>query len=289
MNDSELDAIIRLLDDPDPTVYNILEHRLVSEGTGVLGRLRSALGDNPGRLLKNRISNITHLIRKNDIAESLAKWKDDDSDLLQGAWIVSKYEYPDKGYNSLRDDFKSMAENLETIDFKNFSPLEQIKFVNHIFFKKLRFSASVPPNFFLPDNSFITYALDHRTGNTITMAVTYMLLAQHSQIPLYGVNLPKNFILAYVSPDDNRPLFYINPFNQGAVLNEDEIVFFLKQQSIPPQSQFFNRCPNTVIIQRLLHNLKSSYERLKWTHCVKEIDGFLKIFKNELSAKIEWE
>ena len=289
MNSGELDAIIRLLDDPDPTVYNILEQKLVSEGTGVLGSLCSVLDHNPGRLLKTRIGNITHQIRKNDIAQSLSQWKDNDDDLLKGAWIVSKYEYPDRGYASLLDDFNTLAGRLEVIDTQNFSPLEQIKIVNHIFFKQLKFSSSAPPDFFLPDNSFITYTLDRRTGNTITMAVVYMLFAQHCRIPLYGVNLPKNFILAYVSPEDNHPLFYINPFNQGAVLNEDEIVFFLKQQNISPQSQFFNKCPNTVIIQRLLHNLKSSYERLKWTHCVREIDGFLKIFKNGLSAKIEWE
>ena len=289
MNSSELDAIIRLLDDPDPTVYNVLEQKLVSEGIGVLDSLRSVLNQNPGRLLKNRIDNITHQIRKNDIVQSLSQWKENDNDLLKGAWIVSKYEYPDRGYSALLNDFNTLAGKLEIIETQNFSPLEQIRIVNHIFFKQLKFISSAPPDYFLPDNSFITYTLDHRTGNTITMAVAYMLLAQHCRLPLYGVNLPKNFILAYVSPDDNRPLFYINPFNQGAVLNEDEIVFFLKQQNISPQSQFFNKCPNTVIIQRLLHNLKSAYERLKWTHCVREIDGFLKIFKNELSAKIEWE
>lgn len=289
MTDNELDAIIRLLDDPDTTVYNILEKKLVSEGIGVLQPLRNAVSESSTRLLKSRIGNISHLILKNDVIDNLTKWKDDDNDLLKGAWIVSKYEYPKRGYYSLLDEINTMGQNLKAINFQNFSPLEQIKLINHIFFKILRFSSSAPPDFFLPDNSYITYALENRTGNTITMAIAYMLLAQQSHIPLYGVNLPKNFILAYISPDEGKPLFYINPFNQGAVLNDDEIVFFLKQQNISPQNQFFNKCSNTVIIQRLLHNLKASYERLKWPHYVKEIDGFLKIFKHGLSAKIEWE
>ena len=289
MTDNELDAIIRLLDDPDNTVFKILENKLISEGTGVVPRLKAAAGKSPLKLMQTRIKSIVHQIQQNDIRQGLTNWKDHDENLLQGAWLVSKYGYPDIQYSALQDVFSTIANNAKILNYNNFSPLEQIKFINHVFYKKLKFVSCQTMDFFRPDNSFIAYTLEKRIGNPISIAIIYMLLAQYCKIPVYGVNLPKNFIVAYVSPDDNRSMFYINPFNQGAVLNEDEIIFFLKQQNISPQSQFFNQCSNSVIIQRLLHNLKTSYERLKKPQEEQEVDSLLKVFKNGLSAKIEWE
>ena len=56
---------------------------------------------------------------------------------------------------------------------------------------------------------------------TTTLAVIYMSVAYKLGLPIFGVNLPKNFILAYKdeyrqhdSADEaDDVLFYINPYN----------------------------------------------------------------------------
>ena len=59
------------------------------------------------------------------------------------------------------------------------------------------------------------------------------IVAQNLNIPIYGVNLPNHFILAYMDefgvrkflPEENKHgvLFYINPFSKGTVFDEIEI------------------------------------------------------------------
>jgi hypothetical protein len=89
-------------------------------------------------------------------------------------------------------------------------------------------------------------------------------------LPIYGVNLPKNFILAYKNEyrqhdsedEEDDILFYINPYNKGAVLGKREIDYFITQQQLKPQKTFYVPCSNRDIIIRLINNLILSYEKL---------------------------
>ena len=91
-------------------------------------------------------------------------------------------------------------------------------------------------------------------------------------IPVYGVNLPNHFILAYVESDLrsndfknlNRTdiLFYINAFSNGSILNEKDIHSFLKQLKIEPNESFYIPCSNKTILLRIITNLISSYQQL---------------------------
>ncbi len=91
-------------------------------------------------------------------------------------------------------------------------------------------------------------------------------------IPIYGVNLPNHFILAYVEADLNSYdfknlnrkdiLFYINAFSNGSILNEKDIHSFLKQLKIEPNESFYIPCSNKTILLRIITNLISSYQQL---------------------------
>ena len=75
-------------------------------------------------------------------------------------------------------------------------------------------------------------------GNPITLGILYISLAQELGIPIYGVSIPRNFILAYVDeynlndPYEEDILFYINPYNNGKVLGEREIDYFLIRNTL---------------------------------------------------------
>ena len=83
--------------------------------------------------------------------------------------------------------------------------------------------------------------------------------------------MPKNFILAYKDEyrlyDDADEaediLFYINPYNKGAVLGRREIDYFITQQQLEMQDSFYLPCSNRDIIIRLINNLIVSYEKLE--------------------------
>ncbi|MCQ2973468.1 MAG: transglutaminase-like domain-containing protein [Bacteroidales bacterium] len=290
MNNNELTAIIKLLDDPDKTVFKIIENKLMGEGCSVVPKLEQEwMNPERNELFRTRVEDIIHKIQKDDLISNLSNWKDDDNNLLKGAWIVSKYGFPDISFNALSDVFESISYTSYFSLDKNYSPLEQIKILNYLIFNKLKFNPCSNRDFLNPNNSFISHTFEHREGNIVSLAIVYILFANRWNIPIYGINLPKNFIVAYVSQINNKVLFYINPFNRGAILNEKEIDFFLKQQNINSQSQFYNPCSNSITIQRLLYSLKNSYIHNKMANKVEDINSMLKVFKKGLSEKIEWE
>jgi len=90
-------------------------------------------------------------------------------------------------------------------------------------------------------------------------------------MPVYGVNLPKNFILVHLdselSKDTCEPhkcpaLFYINPINKGAIIGKREIEIFLKQQKISFLDNYFAPCSNRDIVRKMLDNLRFSYDSI---------------------------
>jgi regulator of sirC expression with transglutaminase-like and TPR domain len=134
--------------------------------------------------------------------------------------------------------------------------------------------------------------LETKKGNPISLAIIYLIITQKLGLPVYGVNLPKNFILAYIEdlfntgletdPESKIVSFYINPYNNGAVLTKREIDYFLEQQKIKPLDFFYTPCDNTTIIQRLLLNLIYAYERQKDQKKVNDLKKFLKVFDKPL-------
>jgi len=128
-----------------------------------------------------------------------------------------------------------------------------------------------------------------KKGNPISLSLLYSVIAQRLGIPIYGVNLPKNFILAYADEvanlktyegDENEQiLFYINPFNRGAVFGRREIDYYIKQQKLEPQKAFYIPCSNAEIIQRMILNLIFSYEQQAFKEKVVELQELFKIVK----------
>ena len=113
----------------------------------------------------------------------------------------------------------------------------------------------------------------------------YIIIAQKLNVPVYGVNLPQHFILAYTTemvkpyPDENDVLFYLNPFNKGAVFTRREIELFIRQLKIKPEEYYFSPCTNVDIIKRLIHNLKYSYNQLGYPDKIEELENLLKLIE----------
>jgi regulator of sirC expression with transglutaminase-like and TPR domain len=112
-----------------------------------------------------------------------------------------------------------------------------------------------------------------------------MSVAHELNLPIYGVNLPKNFILAYkdefrhsdAADETEDILFYINPNNKGAVLGKREIDYFLKQQQLKYDKSYYTTCSNKSIVLRLIHNLILSYEKLGFNDKVERLKELLKV------------
>lgn len=289
MDIKEIQAILTLLEDPDKEIHEAIYQSLLEKGTDIVPELEKAWEVSEDSTVQDKLEDIIHKIQLNAIQKSLDTWiKNGGVDLLEGAHIIARYQYPELGFFELLNPIEKIKHDaLQEIN-DNLTALEKVKILNHILFDIHKFTGNTN-NYYSPQNSFLNQVILSKKGNPISLGIIYIVLAQKLGLPIYGVNLPKNFILAFIdefyellgsdSSNSDNVLFYINPFNHGAVLGKKEIDFFLKQQNIAPEEMFYQPCSNIEIIQRLLLNLIYSYEKLEYESRIKDLQTLLKIAK----------
>ena len=283
MNYKEIESLIKLLDDPDEEVSHHVEEKLLSYGNEIIQYLEDAWEQSFDAVLQQRIENMVHLIQFQNITKELELWHHSGGfDLLQGLIIVNRYQYPDLNEQKILNHIEEIKRDIWLQMMYDMSAVEKVKMINHVLYGIHGFSGNTT-NHQDPQNSYIGQVLESKKGNQILLASIYSIIAQKLDIPIYGVNLPQHFILAYMDQDDQSEfesgvLFYINAFNKGFIFGRKDVDSFLKQLQLKPERIFYEPCTNQEIIKRILRNLISSYTTLGAIEKVKEIEALLEIF-----------
>ena len=290
MNEKEIESLIKLLDDPDQEIASHVEEKLLSYGNDVINHLENAWGQSLDSILQERIENLVHKIQFQNIKKELELWYIGGAfDLLQGILIINKYQYPDLDDQKVINQLEDIKRDIWMQMIYDMSPVEKVKLINHVIYGTNGFTGNTT-NHQDPQNSYISQVLESRKGNQILLAVIYSIIAQKLDIPIYGVNLPQHFILAYVDETpaesimvsgdlfEDRILFYINAFNKGFMFGRKDVDAFLKQLNLKPNEHFYEPCTNVDIIQRVLRNLISAYEKLSALDKVSELQELLAMF-----------
>ncbi len=286
MNNKELDAIISLLEDPDESVYKNISEKLLSLGHEVIPDLEHAWETSFDPLIQQRLESIIHRIQFDITAKEIKQWTDSPKqNLLQGALIVTKYQYPDLDSAKIKKQIEQIKQDVWLELNDNLTALEKIRVLNHIIFDVHGFSGNTV-NYFAPQNSFINNVLEAKKGNPISLCLLYAIIAQDLDLPIFGVNLPQHFVLAYkdehdilleARPEDKEGvLFYLSAFNKGAVFSKNGIETFLKQLKLDYKEEYFKPCSNKETIYRLVEGLMISYQRLGFSEKVEEMQMIMK-------------
>ncbi|HWD88127.1 MAG TPA: transglutaminase-like domain-containing protein [Mucilaginibacter sp.] len=278
----EINSLIKLLDDPDKEIFEHVHEKLLSYGNEALDYLESAWEQAFDPILQERIANSVHEIQFRNMKEGLKLWYQSGSfDLLQGVLTINKYQYPDLDEQKVINQIEAIKRDIWVQMIYDASPAEQVKLINHVFYNIYGFSGNTS-NHHDPQNSYLSAVLESKKGNQISLAIIYSIIAQKLDIPVYGVNLPQHFILAYVDESmetefEGGILFYINAFNRGVMFGRRDVDMFLKNLKLQPEKQFYEPCSNADIIRRILRNLISAYENLGSTEKVAELNELMKI------------
>ncbi|GAB2695546.1 hypothetical protein GCM10027037_19130 [Mucilaginibacter koreensis] len=284
MNTSEINSLIRLLDDPDSEIYTHVHDKLLSYGHDVIEHLESAFTEAFDPIQQERIANLVHEIQFTIVKNELKLWYQGGAfDLLQGVLAINKYQYPDIDEQKIINQLEAVKRDVWLQLNNESSPAEQIKLVNHVLYNIYGFTGNTKHHQD-PQNSYLSQVLESKKGNQISLAIIYSVIAQKLDIPVYGVNLPQYFILAYIDesnayPDfnDNGVLFYINAFNKGQIFGKRDVDMFLNRLNLKSDPQFYLPCSNADIIRRIIRNLISAYEQLGSTEKVDELTELMEI------------
>ncbi|VAW29001.1 hypothetical protein MNBD_BACTEROID07-1739 [hydrothermal vent metagenome] len=267
----ELAALIQLLDEPDEKVYAAIRTHILTLGTVALPLLEEVENSAFAPKEITRIREIIHTIRVEDVFGKLKDWATRKShDLLEAWLLISRFHSHEDNDEYIKTTINKIYRDIWVEMNNELTALEKIRVINHVFYNVHKFDALqekkpvLAP--YLPGN-----VLRMQKGNSLSMALLYLIIVQRLNIPIFGVNLPKHLILAFTNGKtmlkpatdylEEDVLFYLNPFNKGAVFRKGEIELFIRQLKVKEQERFYLPCENKVVIRRLLQEMELLHKK----------------------------
>ncbi len=126
-------------------------------------------------------------------------------------------------------------------------------------------------DFFDSRNSCLDQVLERRTGIPITLSVMYMEIARRLAMPVFGIGLPRHFVIQF---DDGNYSTFIDPFNGGRAISEQECFQLAGAEVADPI--LLRRATKKQIAMRMLQNLRGVYMRRRdWARAVLTLDLLL--------------
>lgn len=283
-SNTEIEALISLLDDPDEQVFANVSQRLKFYGAEVVPILETAWETQYEPEIQNRIEDIIHGIQFDDIKIQFKDYLDSEPDnLLKGVILVARYRYPDIDETEILGQIEKIKRSIWLELNYDLTPFEQINVVNRVFFGLYQFKAEHYTQFD-PKAFFLPQMLEAKRGSSILVAILYMIVVQELNIPIYGVPIPLNFSMAYcLGAIDNEEgseqvQFYINLLNEGQIFSDKEINEYIKKVGLEPDSKYFSPISNKDSIKVLLEHLKKSFEVDKAYPRIQELETLLEMF-----------
>jgi regulator of sirC expression with transglutaminase-like and TPR domain len=153
-------------------------------------------------------------------------------------------------------------------DLGHDAPLEaRLDGLNRYLFRELGFRGN-RDQYEDPRNSCLNEVMDRRTGIPISLCLVYIEVARRAGIRAEGVNFPGHFlvrVLQDLHTDDPGDGIIVDPFHDGAILDEDDCRALLRNQQGDEaawEPELLARATRRQILVRMLLNLKLLY--LKW-------------------------
>lgn len=273
LTDADWRALLSLLADEDPAVYQTVRQRILSESDRAVRQLRPAtLSNDP--IQRRRAAEIIDFITRHASDDQFLAFclnSGEDLDLEMGALLLAQTQYPGiniAGYEAIFDDFA--REIRESIDLA--APATQIiGTINDFLFRKHGFHGN-EENYYEADNSYLNRVIDRRKGNPISLCLIYLFLARRLRLPVAGIGMPGHFLCRFQATTDE---LFIDAFNNGKVLTKGDCVKYLlhtrdgfKEAYLAPVS------PRRTLL-RVCSNLHQIYSQLNKPEAIARFQRYI--------------
>jgi len=271
----EISALFNLIDDPDQEVFDTVENRLISYGTGIIPSLEDLWEQTISEEVQVRIELIIHKVQFKDLTNEFITWKNGDAELLFGALLVAKYQFPEMIAATALQEIEKIRRNVWIEMNSYLTPLEQAKIMESILYNyyKIR-GGEIAYN---QTNEFMLHRLlESKKGNAISTGILYIVLCEMLDIPVKVIHIPQQFILGYFNPQvtgnwtvgqqlDHQIKFYIDP-SSGAAYSHQDIETYFNRIQVTPTASYFKPMSNRKIIQLLLEEFAKCFDDYEHTY-----------------------
>jgi len=265
MKETEIEALISLLSDPDPEIFHYVREKIISIGPAILDKLELFWEKTNDPELHYRIESLIREIHLDSTCMQLQNWAHNGGqNLLEGAFICCRYQYPGLDVEKVKRYLEHIKKDAWLEVNSSLTAMEVVRTINKILFEIHGFGPNTD-DYGTWKNNMLNDVLETKRGNSLLLGIIYLYIAESLNLPIKGVNLPEHFVLAFLdhsslarlfsSQNNPKILFYINPYNKGGIFSRREIEAFLIRLQLPRKDEYFYPCSNVAIIDRLLNNL----------------------------------
>ncbi|WP_142683387.1 transglutaminase-like domain-containing protein [Chitinophaga polysaccharea] len=290
MNENrEINALFHLLDDPDLEVFDTVASKILLYGKDIIPNLENLWENTIDEAIQERIELLIHRVHYQDLQAALRVWGLSSSqDLMQGAILAARYQFPDLMDAPIIAEIDRIKRNI-WLELNNYlTPLEQINVLNSMIYNYFGLKGE-EVSYQRKNQFFINQVVESKKGNPVTNGIIYQSLCAMLDLPVYAVNIPRQFILAYfdsyidfstpVEPGDHRILFFIDPI-QGQIYTQQDVDTYLKRVSVPPVPSYFKPQSNKRIVQFLLEELSKCFRDDKDAYKTDELMNLASILED---------
>src|SRR5258708_7975995 len=175
--------------------------------------------------------------------------------LDRAALDLASIEYPQLEVEPVLDRLNDLASKLGD-RLRNFNDgSDFVEKASGSLFEELGFHGN-EEDYFDPRNSCLNQVLEQRTGIPITLSVFYMEIARRLAMPVFGIGLPRHFIVEF---NDGNYSTYIDPYHGGRAISAGECFALAGARVADPS--LLRRVSKKQIVMRMLQNLHGGYLR----------------------------
>ncbi|MFY7965752.1 MAG: transglutaminase family protein [Chitinophagaceae bacterium] len=285
-NNREIESLFKLIDDPDAEVFSIVSDRIVNYGNIIIPNLEDLWENTACNTAQKRIEILIHKLQYAELQNDLTEWSSSSyNDLLFGALLVAKYQYPDLHTTPILQDLDRIKRNIWLELNNHLTPLEQANVLCSILYNYYELSGS-EVSYESPNDFFINKVLESKRGNAISMGILYQVMCDLLDINASIINIPKQMIIAFYhsdfyadkSNDDNRDKihFYVDAVN-GQAYSYRDIQNYFKRIGVTPTAQHFKPLSHKRTIQILLEEVGKCFYNSNLVEKKEEVTALAKI------------
>jgi regulator of sirC expression with transglutaminase-like and TPR domain len=285
----EIKALFHLIDDPDQEVFDSVSSRIVSYGRGIIPNLENLWENTISNDVQERIEILIHKLHYHDLTEDFIRWKNGSyQDLLTAALLVAKFQYPDLITTPIMQEVEKLRRNIWLELNSYLTPLEQVNVLTSILYSYYGLKGTEVA-YQQPDEFLINKLVETKRGNSIANGILYLLLGELLDIPVKAINIPRQFVLAYIKPtyDENperlspqqRIEFFIDPMS-GQVFSHKDVDSYFKRVSVPPVASYFKPLSHNRIIQTTLEEFSKCFDEERNLYKQRELQELAKLLND---------
>ena len=191
-------------------------------------------------------------------------------DVARAALVYALNEYPELDVGACLARLDALGESARArIDDAGREPFAALDALNEFLFEEEGFAGNTKA-YRDPRNSFLNEVLERRLGIPITLSVVYCEVAARAGLPVRGVGFPGHFLVRHDAPQGE---IFLDPFNAGRILNDEELQEMLARFAGPEaglEEAHLRPATARETLARMLRNLKGIYaagaaqEKLLW-------------------------